>query len=253
MNTTLQGTPPKTTWSARFGRWSIRLVGLSFIAAAIGLTLARFDLIPKLAGFGALVIGALIALIGLIAGLAMLVGARRGGVPGKGKVLLAVVCAAFYVGFIASRPLVAGSAPAIHDVTTDLANPPQFKVLQLRPDNLVGVETEENWRRIHAAAYADLGPVTIAQPAAQVTARALQLAKDSGWEIAASDPALGHIEATSSVSFIRFHDDVVIRVTPSADGKSSRVDMRSVSRVGVGDLGVNAQRIKAFLAALRAS
>jgi uncharacterized protein (DUF1499 family) len=83
-----------------------------------------------------------------------------------------------------------------------------------------------------------------------VTADAARLAEKAGWKLAEVDPARGHIEATASVSFIRFHDDVVLRIVPTQDGKSSRVDMRSVSRVGVSDLGVNAQRIRDFLAAL---
>ena len=42
-----------------------------------------------------------------------------------------------------------------------------------------------------------------------------------------------------------------IRVRP-ADG-GSRVDVRSLSRVGGGDAGTNAKRIRAYLDALRAS
>jgi uncharacterized protein (DUF1499 family) len=46
-----------------------------------------------------------------------------------------------------------------------------------------------------------------------------------------------------------FTDDFVIRVT--ADGAGSRVDMRSESRQGVSDFGVNAKRIRAYLSALK--
>ena len=163
------------------------------------------------------------------------------------------VVSALYVGFLATRPLAAGDAPAIHDVTTDLSNPPRFEALPLRDDNLSGVGTEENWRRIHAQAYGDLRPITIAGPVPAVTARAVRLAEAAGWTIAGSDPARGHIEATANISYIRFHDDVVIRIVSTPDGTGSRVDMRSVSRVGVGDLGVNARRIRKFLGSLAAS
>ena len=146
----------------------------------------------------------------------------------------------------------AGDAPAIHDVTTDLADPPRFEVLPLRADNLAGVGSVENWRRIHAAAYGDLRPINVARPVRDVVQDAERLARAAGWQIAASDPARGHVEATASVSYIRFQDDVVIRIVPIADGRRSRVDMRSVSRVGVGDLGVNARRIRDFLEALAA-
>jgi uncharacterized protein (DUF1499 family) len=140
--------------------------------------------------------------------------------------------------------------PAIHDITTNLANPPAFRTLTLRPDNLAGVGTVAEWQRIHAAAYGDIQPLTIAAPPAEVLAKAEQLARERGWTIASVDRATGQIEATDSVSYIRFYDDIAIRVTPGTDGTSSIVDMRSVSRIGVSDLGVNARRIRSFLADL---
>jgi uncharacterized protein (DUF1499 family) len=42
-----------------------------------------------------------------------------------------------------------------------------------------------------------------------------------------------------------FKDDIVVRVTPSGNG--SRVDVRSLSRVGRSDFGVNANRVRKFL------
>ena len=234
----------------RIGRLAWRLAIMAVAVAFIGLCLARYDLIPKMTGFMAFLGGGAVSLLALLLGLGALIAGRKGAFPGRGRVLVAVVVSLFYVGFLASRPLMADDGPALHDITTDLANPPQFLALPLRADNLVGVGTLENWRTLHAAAYGDLGPVTIAKPVAVVTADAVRLAEDAGWEIAAHDAARGHLEATASVSFIRFRDDVVIRIVPVGDGHHSRVDMRSVSRVGVDDLGVNARRIRSFLASL---
>lgn len=244
---------PHAPRPGRLARWTVFLTLAAFLIAAIGLTLARYDLIPKLAGFGALLGGALAALLAVLLGLAAVITSRRRP-EARGKWLFpALLAALIYVGFIVSRPIAAGSAPTIHDITTDLANPPQFETIHLRDDNLVGVDTLDNWRKVHSAAYPDLQTVTIAKPVPEVAGVALRLAKEAGWEIVSSDTARGHIEATASVSYIRFHDDVVIRISPTGDGKAASVDMRSVSRVGVGDLGVNARRIQAFLAALRAA
>ncbi len=214
--------------------------------------MARYDLIPKLAGFSALLGGGLIALVALVCGIGALVAGRGIAMGGRGKLLAAITVSLVYVGFIASRPLAAGEVPAIHDVTTDLANPPQFSVLPLRADNLAGVDTLDNWKRIHAAAYGDLRPATVNKPVAEATAQVAALAASKGWVIAKSDPAQGRVEATASVSYIRFNDDVVIRIVPTADGKGSVVDMRSVSRVGISDFGVNAKRIGEFLSDLTA-
>jgi len=71
----------------------------------------------------------------------------------------------------------------------------------------------------------------------------------SGWTIVKSDPAAGTIEGSQRSVFMGFTDDFVVRV--SADGAGSRIDMRSESRQGNSDFGVNAARIRAYLAALK--
>jgi uncharacterized protein (DUF1499 family) len=153
----------------------------------------------------------------------------------------------------------ARSVPAIHDISTDLADPPQFRMLAVREDNLdqipgdgdsdmKGMNPLQRWAALHGKAYGDIRSVRVAMPVADAVAKAERLAKVRGWEIAVSDPIEGRLEATDTSRFFRFKDDVVVRVRPTEDGKESIVDMRSISRVGVSDLGVNAKRVRAFLA-----
>ena len=92
--------------------------------------------------------------------------------------------------------------------------------------------------------------MTLPAPPDRVLTTAEALARRLGWEIVAVVPAEGRLEATATTPWFGFKDDVVVRVTPAATG--SRVDMRSKSRVGRSDLGVNAKRIRAFLAELTA-
>ena len=92
-------------------------------------------------------------------------------------------------------------------------------------------------------------PAVLAMPPARAFDRALEAAKRQGWEIVAAVPGEGRIEATDTTRWFGFKDDVVVRVRP--DGAGSRVDVRSVSRVGRGDVGTNARRIRGFLDALR--
>jgi hypothetical protein len=242
----------KSGWKGRLAGWSIGLAVIAVVVAVLGLTLARYDLIPKLTGFMAFLGSGLAAALAMLLAIIALV-IRGEPLPGRTRLLAALAVSAVLVGFLASRPMTTGDVPAIHDITTDLANPPQFEALKVREDNLAGVGTVENWKMMHAAAYGDLRPIEIAKPVAEVTADAVRLAQESGWNVARSDPARGHVEATASVSFIRFHDDVVLRINPTPDGKGSKVDMRSISRVGVSDLGVNAKRIRAFQKALSES
>jgi uncharacterized protein (DUF1499 family) len=72
-----------------------------------------------------------------------------------------------------------------------------------------------------------------------------------GWRIVDADRENGRIEAVDTTFWFGFHDDIVIRVAP--EGKGSRVDMRSHSRVGRSDLGTNARRIRVFMTTMRAS
>ena len=99
-------------------------------------------------------------------------------------------------------------------------------------------------------AYPDIVPLLLNVPPGRAFERALAAAKAKGWDIVASDPAGGRIEATDTTFWFGFKDDVVVRVTPLPTG--SRVDARSLSRVGVGDVGANAARVRAFLAAVKA-
>ena len=107
---------------------------------------------------------------------------------------------------------------------------------------------EQRWKAIHRAHYGDLRTVRLAAPPAQTVRRVAALAGERGWETALVDA--DQVEATDTSTFFRFKDDVVVRVRP-APGGGSLVDMRSISRVGGSDVGMNAKRIRAFLADLQ--
>jgi len=85
-------------------------------------------------------------------------------------------------------------------------------------------------------------------PPAAAFDRALGAAREMGWEIVAAVPADNRIEATATTLLFGFKDDIVIHITPAGNG--SRIDVRSVSRVGRSDLGANARRIRSFLGKL---
>ena len=145
----------------------------------------------------------------------------------------------------------AQSKPPIHDITTDTDNPPPFvAVVPLRRDaaNPVAYGGPEIAAQ-QEKAYPDIKAAVLGVPPAQAFDRALDAAKKQGWEIVAAVPAEGRIEATDTTRWFGFKDDVVVRVRP--EGAGSRVDVRSVSRVGRGDVGTNARRIRGFLDALR--
>ncbi len=94
-----------------------------------------------------------------------------------------------------------------------------------------------------------MAPLMLAAPPAQGFERAEATARALGWRILDSDPQKGTIEATDTTTYYGFTDDIVIRVT--AAGGGSRVDIRSHSRQGGSDIGVNAARVRRYLAALK--
>lgn len=101
--------------------------------------------------------------------------------------------------------------------------------------------------------YPDIQPQRFNRPAEFVFGIALAIAKDSGWEIRLTEalpgaPGQGTIEATATTRLFKFKDDVTITVT--SEGSESVVNVRSKSRIGKGDLGTNARRIRAFQAEL---
>ena len=141
----------------------------------------------------------------------------------------------------------ARSLPPIHDISTDTGNPPEFvSILALRADApnpavYGGASIAEQQQR----AYPDLQPRKLRLPPQDVLAHAVEVARSMGWEVVAAVPLEGRLEATATTFWFGFKDDIVVRITPSEGG--SRVDVRSVSRVGVSDVGTNAKRIRTFL------
>lgn len=172
---------------------------------------------------------------------------RRQGLAALGMALVLGLGVAF-VPWSGMRK--ARSVPPIHDISTDTARPPEFvAVLPLRADapNQAGYGGPEV-ARAQSEAYPDVQTHRMAAAPAQAFERALQAAQGMGWDIVAVEPSAGRIEATDTTFWFGFKDDVVIRIARDAAG--SRVDVRSVSRVGTSDVGANAARIRAFLTAL---
>jgi uncharacterized protein (DUF1499 family) len=143
--------------------------------------------------------------------------------------------------------------PPIHDVATDPADPPMFAaVLPLRRNapNAI-IPFDEKRTSVQKNVYPDIVPLDLPMDPIVAFTRALDAARQSGWKIVSSRPSDGVIEATDTTAWFGFRDDVAIRVRPRG-GSGSRVDVRSTSRVGGGDAGKNADRIRHYLAMLRA-
>jgi hypothetical protein len=142
--------------------------------------------------------------------------------------------------------------PPIHDVSTDLLDIPQYvAIMPLRADapntTIYGGSprmTPERNAQLQQEAFPDLVTRFYDEPQQVIFDRALTAVDEMGWELVAAVPEEGRIEATATTFWFRFKDDVVIRLR--AENGRTKVDARSLSRVGGGDAGTNAKRLRKF-------
>ncbi|MCB1054887.1 MAG: DUF1499 domain-containing protein [Acidobacteria bacterium] len=212
-----------TTWMAHLGR----------IPPVEGLTMSTAALI--LGGFPAILAGFLALFRGATGE------ARRNAIVGAllGTVLVLIPAT---LGARASR------MPPIHDLTTNLDDPPTFfhagTLAANRDRNLSYPSGLEDTPERQAKDYSDLAPIVLSLPADRAFDAALETAEHQGWDLTWADPGTGRFEATATSSVYRLVDDIAVRVR--ATDQASVVDVRSVSRHGVSDFGRNARRIRAF-------
>jgi uncharacterized protein (DUF1499 family) len=234
--------------------------GLAFILAVLGIALlgsAGMGYRLGLWGLGhaftmlrvSVYLAVIVAIVAVI-GLALALMARHW------TAVAAAVLASLLALGTAAVPLamqrISRSVPSIHDITTDTEHPPEFVTLRSVREGTpngaayggAAVATEQK------QGYPDLAPLTLPVPPDRDFTLVVATARSLGWNIVSASSAEGRLEATDTTRWFGFKDDVVVLVAPAPNG--SRVDVRSVSRVGRSDLGVNARRIRAFLAALSA-
>lgn len=132
----------------------------------------------------------------------------------------------------------------VHDVTTDMENPPEFKVLLDAPGRRNSFDYPPETAERQKAKFPWVKPLVTELSTADAYKRALAVAKELGWDVVGEDSSAGRFEATDYTKWFNFHDDLVVKVT--ADGSGSRIDLRSLSRVGGSDHGLGATRIMKF-------
>jgi uncharacterized protein (DUF1499 family) len=256
---TVQGFPSlgPPTWPARLTRIGLWIIAAGLVLAVVSGPLHRFGiadfrvaLLTLAVGLLTLVVGTVLATIGLLGATA-----RRVQIP-RATAAVGIAVGLVVIGYLVSWVARGRSVPPIHEVSTDLAEPPAFVAVMEIRRRAHAVNPPEYVRQVQGPGgtidvphmqllnYPDIQPLELAVPPAEALDRAQHAARALGWEIVAVVPSEGRLEATDSTAFFGFKDDVVVRVRASEAG--SRVDARSKSRVGLGDVGTNAKRIRAF-------
>lgn len=229
---------------------ALAAVGLVLLAA--GPAGIRLGVLQPLSGFELFGVSILIALGALGAGVVGLFRTRGGARRGRRAAWLGVAFGGGLVGLVALLLFSARGRPPINDITTDPADPPQFVAARrLAPNHGRTMRYPKRFAALQRRAYPDLAPLLVTASPAVALARAAAVAKRLGWHVEADDPAAGRLEATDVSSVFRFVDDIVVRVRPRLGSRGCVVDVRSKSRDGKGDLGVNAARIRVFVALMQ--
>jgi uncharacterized protein (DUF1499 family) len=222
-----------------------RLGFLAVLALVIGPLLAWLRWVPGIVGFVIFALGGILALVVTILGVIRAIRGR-----GYGPGVLAATLGLLVFVSLAAR---GRGAPRINDFTTDLTDPPAFKQAASDPTNSGrDMSYPPAFADVQRACCGDLAPMHLPNPPPATFAMVeLVAAGMPNWKVTRQESSAGELEAVSTTPLFGFHDDIIVRVRPDPAG-GSRVDMRSKSRVGQGDLGANAARIHAFEAALQA-
>ncbi len=231
--------------------WWSKAVLIGAVAAAlllpIGALGTRFGLWPFTAGFLLLAIGGALAVAGIATGIAACIIAGRRALPHDLRTsMLGLAISAAILAYMGMQFYWATSYPPIHNISTDTNNPPKFiSVLPLREGANPVYFNAAELAPLQEEFYPWVRPLTLGISPQDALAKTVVVLNDMGWDMVAQHPQLGLVEATATSFWFGFKDDVAVRVRPHPVG--ARIDVRSVSRVGQGDLGANAQRIRRIL------
>ncbi|MAD07918.1 MAG: hypothetical protein CMP86_10965 [Gammaproteobacteria bacterium] len=235
-------------------RWWAQAILIGGVIAAVCLPLGalgtKLGLWEFTGGFMLLAAGAVLATLASFLGvIAYIISLRKNLVAERPTVLIGVFLGVVVLGVLGMQYSAASSVPPIHNISTDTVNPPQF-------DKLVAVRTAAKANPLtnldpelaaqQTTAYPWVKPLTLQASADEVVDRAEAVMRDMGLEIVSVNKTAGLVEATATTFWFGFKDDVAVRVQPAVDG-GTRVDVRSISRVGQSDLGANAARIGEIL------
>lgn len=223
------------------------ILAIAMIAA--GMVGAHFYLLAPFMGFQLFALGFLLSILGFFVGLLAIFLTRTAQArAGRNRAVLAtVVCAVIALPLIFTV-LRSSKYPPINDITTDFDHSPEFvfaQKMQHEPNRDMKYDKAKYAAR-QQAGYGPINAITERLSPADAFARVTEVAKAiPTWTITYSDPATDTIEAVATSKLFHFNDDVVIQIRPTPDG-ASLIEMRSKSRDGIGDFGVNARRIKHF-------
>jgi uncharacterized protein (DUF1499 family) len=243
---------------SRPAKWSPVVAWFAIAVALISVFLIRFHQVDYAAGFVSLGVGLFLALLAILLAVLAFIRIWQEGRRGLSSAIQGLLLGALVLAYPSWFALQGALLPPINDITTDTDNPPAFSmsraVMEARSGR-VPPDVPPEVREAQRDAYAQIAPLTLDVGPDEAFELVRKAAANRGWRIVeAVKPGgrlgIGRLEAVDRTFLLRLPDDVTVRIRPRADG--TRIDVRSVSRMGTHDLGANARRIRAFFDELSA-
>jgi len=235
----------EATWARRIALFFVQLLILTVLLHRFAslTTPAALNLIAvSLAG---LVVAIGIAVFSLVR---IWFGGQIGAAQAFAAIFIAALGLAVPLFYISHAVLM----PRLTDVATTPEEPLAYKsLIELRPADANPIkDPEATALEAQAEAYPDIGPMVLERAAPEVFSLVNEAVERLGWTIASSETpgetGVGRIEATDRTLIMGFTDDVIVQV--KGDDAQTVIDVRSMSRYGLHDLGTNAARIRALFA-----
>ncbi|HVN39116.1 MAG TPA: DUF1499 domain-containing protein [Myxococcota bacterium] len=224
---------------------SLGVTALALFVA--GPVLIQLGVVEPFTGFRIFLLGGLLGLLALATGVLGLFFTRAAAYrEGRSRALVGTVLGALVTAAILMGARGGAGVPAINDITTNPEDPPAFAVDPWKQGR--DMRYPAGFAQVQRAGYPDIVPIAVALPPAAALDRVASLFAANGWVVTQKDPISNTLTGTDTSRLFKFVDDIVVRVRPQDGG--SVVDVRSKSRVGKGDMGVNAARIRKLTAQL---
>ena len=227
--------------TSRVARLAGNLGVAALVLFAAGPLGVQLGLLEPFVGFRTFLMGALMGLASLGLGVLGLFFTRPAAYRvGRGRAALGAALGALITAVTMAGARSGAGVPAINDITTDPGDPPAFASDPW--DHGRDMAYPPEFAEIQRAGYPDLAPIAVPLPPPEALARVAELFASYGWTVAQTDPVSNTLVGSDTSPLFHFVDDIVVRVRPAGSG--SVVDVRSKSRVGRGDMGANAARIR---------
>jgi heme/copper-type cytochrome/quinol oxidase subunit 4 len=222
----------------------------SFVLALVAILAHWTDFLSSSNFLIVLAIAAVFALVGAVLSLLGFRALWMNAAEGGRRSALALLFASPVLLIALSALFLAQTTPRLSDISTDVEDPPHFSALvgDMRISNrleppAIDAALQSQYKGLTSRRYA--------LSADLIVKHVLDLVVVNGWDLAVEEPqrdADGNwiVEAVARTGVFGFRDAIVIRVAETEE--AAFVDMRSASGFGDADLGMNAQRIRRFMA-----